>query len=87
MDSESLIGKWGVYFLDGDCCSGYGKIVGINFLGFVEIDEYPGEIFKTGVPRCNIKTFDACEKASERFHEDDEKRNEIRRMKFMQSHF
>lgn len=78
MDNKSLIGKWAAYFLDGDCCSGYGKIVGVNCIGFIEVEEHPGGSYKTGVPRCNIKDFDTCEEAASRFHADDEKRNEIR---------
>jgi len=78
VDNESLIGKWAAYFLDGDCCSGFGKIVGISTMGFIEIDEYPGGLYKTGVLRGNLKDFDTSEEAMGRFHEDDEKRNEVR---------
>jgi hypothetical protein len=78
MDKESLIGKWAAYFLDGDCCSGFGEIVGISCIGLIEVDEYPGGTCKTGVLECDVEVFDTSQEAMERFHKDDEKRNDIR---------
>ena len=69
--------KWAAYYLDGDCCSGFGEIVGISILGLTEIDEYPGGFKKIAVEARNVRVFDTLGEAYGCFHKDDKKREEI----------
>lgn len=85
-DAESLVGKWAAYYLDGDCCSGYGQIVGIGYFGFIEIDEYPGGYKITAVNPSDAKIFGTREEAYKCYSQDDEKRAELFRREFMELH-
>jgi hypothetical protein len=83
---ETLVGKYAAYYLDGNCCSGYGQIIGISYFGFIEIDEYPGGFKKTAVDIIGVKVFETMKEASDCYHEDDEKREELFRKEFIELH-
>jgi len=74
---KPVVGKWGAYSIESDCCQGFGIIIEVSPSGSVTIEGHHGGRNKASVPEGKVKVFDAFEEASACFHRDDEKRRKM----------